>query len=192
MAVQAVHSRALLAWKNLDPEIQEAWNFYACDVPSRRPPHTTDNHISGHNLFVSAYHGFAQLGEEHVPQPCPYGVFPIFHCGFNSVEVVDMSDIRLRLNVSVETCETPQRYRLAVRLQFTNVGAGVRPGFMRSFIADSNLSVCDGVSEIYIQNYREIWGIDSSNYRVYMRYFLIDTMTGYRNLYKSQSFEIVP
>lgn len=36
--------------------------------PHRLPfDHTT--RISGYNLFVSAYHGFATLGNEHVPSP---------------------------------------------------------------------------------------------------------------------------
>lgn len=184
---QAVHSRALKAWKNLDPCVQESWNFYACDVPSRRPPHTTDNHITGHNLFVSAYHGFARLGCEQVPQPCQYDKFPILLCGFNSVEV-ERDVMRLRLNVSLKDCRNPQRYRLAVRLQLTRVGAGKRPGYMRSFVAESNLSSCDDVSEIRIPNYRHIWDIDSQEYQVNMRYFLLDTITGYRNMYKTILF----
>ena len=50
------------------------------------PPHTPNprllvqhrqHHLlSGYNLFVSAYHGFAQLGNEHVPEPQPYPQFP--------------------------------------------------------------------------------------------------------------------
>jgi len=45
-------------------------------VPSHRPPYDDNHHISGYNLFVSAYHGFAQLGREHVPAPQPYPQFP--------------------------------------------------------------------------------------------------------------------
>ena len=34
--------------------------------------------ISGQNLFVLAYHGFATLGNEHQPSPVPFESFPPF------------------------------------------------------------------------------------------------------------------
>ena len=39
-----------------------------------RPPFYDKGHISDYNLFVSAYHGFAQLGHEHVPEPKPFSL----------------------------------------------------------------------------------------------------------------------
>lgn len=38
-------------------------------MAAHRPPYGDGNSISGYNLFVSAYHGFAQLGDERVPVP---------------------------------------------------------------------------------------------------------------------------
>lgn len=69
MEAQSVHLRALQAWRALTPAVQELWNSLAVVVPSHRPPFKKDHHITGHNLFVSAYHGFSQLGNEHILSP---------------------------------------------------------------------------------------------------------------------------
>lgn len=71
-----VHHRAILAWQHLPHSVQLQWNHYARSVPSHRPPYDNNHHISGYNLFVSAYHGFAQLGREHIPEPQPFPEFP--------------------------------------------------------------------------------------------------------------------
>lgn len=39
------------------------------EVEPHRPPFDHKAYISGQNLFVSAYHGFATPGNEHVPSP---------------------------------------------------------------------------------------------------------------------------
>lgn len=67
-----VHRRAILAWQGLSHMQQLKWRKLAVGVASHRPPFGDGNHISGYNLFVSAYHGFAQLGNEHVPIPRPF------------------------------------------------------------------------------------------------------------------------
>lgn len=41
---------------------------------SQRPPYAPKTSISGYNLFVSAYHGFAKLGNEHVSSPRRKGI----------------------------------------------------------------------------------------------------------------------
>ena len=64
-----VHHRAILAWQQLQHSVQLEWRELAKSVPSHRPPYDNNHHISGYNLFVSAYHGFAQIGCEHVPAP---------------------------------------------------------------------------------------------------------------------------
>ena len=64
---QLVHHRAIVAWQHLEHSVQLQWNEFAKVVPSHRPPYNEHHHISGFNLFVSAYHGFAQIGCEHVP-----------------------------------------------------------------------------------------------------------------------------
>ena len=67
-----VHRRALAAWRRLDHETQLVWNEYAREVEPHRPPFDHSSWISGQNLFVSAYHGFHTLGNEHVPSPAPF------------------------------------------------------------------------------------------------------------------------
>ena len=42
------------------------------------PPFDHKAFISGQNLFVLAYHGFATLGNEHQPSPVPFESFPPF------------------------------------------------------------------------------------------------------------------
>ncbi|MDD3945788.1 MAG: hypothetical protein PHS38_13925, partial [Bacteroidales bacterium] len=69
---QSVHLRALAAWRTLDHQVQLQWAGYAGEVAAHRPPFLHENHISGYNLFVSAYHGFATLGNEHVPAPARF------------------------------------------------------------------------------------------------------------------------
>ena len=177
MRVQDVHSRALQSWRLLEPEEQEQWNEYAKSVPSSRPPYSSDTHISGHNLFVSAYHGFATLGVEQVPTPRPYEQFPIVSCSYHSAETDNDDSLRLRLKVNVLDCENPQRYRLAVRIQLTKVGGGKRPGYMRSFVAESNFVSADGLVEICLPDYQKSWRLESQESQAHMRYFLLDTET---------------
>ena len=64
-----VHRRALAGWRTLEQEEQEVWNVLATPVVSHRPPFDGNGRISGQNLFVSAYHGFYTLGNEHIPTP---------------------------------------------------------------------------------------------------------------------------
>ena len=47
-------------------------------VEPHRPPFDHKARISGNNLCISAYHGFATLGREHTPSPAPFEKFPTF------------------------------------------------------------------------------------------------------------------
>ena len=95
---QQVHLRAIAAWQHQDHSVQLQWNELAKSVPSHRPPYNEQHHISGFNLFVSAYHGFAQLGREHVPVPQPYPLFPISHL---QLLQIDAGGHRLKHNLIV-------------------------------------------------------------------------------------------
>ena len=187
---QEIHLRALAAWRELSPIVQEQWNMLALTVPSHRPPFDKKHHISGHNLFVSAYHGFAQLGNEHVPVPRSYEDLPIFTCDYACAVVVNGSDLSLRLRVRLEPGIDPARYRLSTRLQLTRPGCGRNSGFLRSFIASTNCSATDCIVEIYVPGFRSVWNLDTdlSSYQVHMRYLLIDSETGYRNIFRRKSF----
>ena len=53
---KGLHHRAILAWQTLTPRQQQEWRRLAVGVAAHRPPFGDGNHISGYNLFVSAYH----------------------------------------------------------------------------------------------------------------------------------------
>lgn len=190
-AIFEIHRRALAAWRTLEHDAQLRWNEYAKAVPSHRPPFDGASHITGHNLFVSAYHGFAQIGNEHIPEPREWRPFPVVHIKFRSaVEVDDGRSVRIGFKVTFEDGTDANRYRLHLKMQLTSLGAGVRPGLMRTFVAEDNCSVAPD-KEVYvlIENYREIWELsESSNCQVHCRYSIIDTVTGYRNHYEKSSF----
>lgn len=188
MEVQSVHLRALQAWRTLEPVVQEQWNMLALTVQSHRPPFRKDHHITGHNLFVSGYHGFAQLGNEHIPVPRAFEGLPVFDCEYHSACVQEGSTLCIKLRTTLDRKAAPSRYRLAVRIQLTTPGSGRRPGYLRSFIAADNCSASDCIVTVLVPGYRDIWDLDLETYQVHMRYFLIDSETGYRNIYRKKSF----
>ena len=189
IAVSEIHQRALAAWRTLDHDVQLRWNEYAKAVPSHRPPFDGTSHITGHNLFVSAYHGFAQLGNEHIPEPKEWNQFPL-----TSLEIVSATSGQqgsLILSFKVKQSQTiPNRYRLLIKLQLTKPGAGKRPGYMRNFLADENCASDESIVTLYIPDYVSIWGLNLNHYQFHCRYTLIDTKTGYRNNYLDMSGEV--
>jgi hypothetical protein len=158
-------------------------------VTAHRPPFLNENHISGYNLFVSAYHGFASLGNEHVPTPKPFEEFPPFHAEFISAQVVGESDLLLQFSLSVYgTCE-PLRYRTLGKIQLVAPGRGCHPGKMRNFLSTEISAVTQNtrIISFTIYNYRDVWSLDLPEFTLHLRYLLLDNITGYRNLPKSLS-----
>ena len=190
MEQQSVHARALEAWRNISEDDRQKWTEYAADVVTHKPPFDGLSRMSGHNLFVSAYHGFAQLGAERIPVPVPFEGFPVFDISLASAEVLDSGLMRISFRVKLGDSRVFSRYRLAARLQLTSVGGGKRPGLMRSFTALQNCQDQESDAVILIPVYRDVWDLDLNEYTVHVRYFLIDTLTGYRVRYKSKSFQI--
>ena len=166
-----VHHRAILAWQQLPHSVQLEWRELAKSVPSHQPPYDNHHHISGYNLFVSAYHGFAQLGREHVPQPQPYPQFPPA-----SLELLDstcnngIATIRCRLTLAAT--DNPNRWHISARIQLTALGVGCDPSKMRTYMGIRN-----GANEV-------LFTVPAPNIEAiqpYIRYRLIDSATGYRN-----------
>ncbi len=180
MEHQAIHLRALGAWRGLAADMQNQWNSLSAPVHSHRPPFRKDHHISGYNLFVSAYHGFAQIGDEHIPEPTPRRSFPPFSVELAGCEAVE-EVLAVRFKVSMPQESEPTRYRLHTKIQLTAPGAGKRPGYMRVFVADENCGGNEGVVEVRVPDYKTVWGLDLSSYTMHCRFCLIDTVTGYRN-----------
>ena len=186
----ALHSRAIAAWQSLDHAVQLQWNTLAEKVPSHRPPFIPDHHISGYNLFVSGYHGFAQLCDEHIPVPAAFEAFPVFTVEYQSAEVVESDDLVLRFRVRLDGGADPTRYRLLTKLQFTSPGKGRQPGYLRNFIAEGNCIAADCIVEVPVPDYRDVWDLDLQEYQVHGRFLLLDSRTGYRCNFKRRSFAV--
>lgn len=183
-----LHRRALAAWQTLDHDVQLQWNTYAVAAPSHKPPFDGSTHITGHNLFVSAYHGFAQLSDEHVPEPAPWEEFPLLHLKFSSAVAVGDSDLQMTFRASLPECSDPTRYRVVAKLLMTEPGHTRTGGFYRTFLALSNCPSTDAEVRFIVPDFHNLWPISGPLYQVHCRYLLIDTENGYRNIFRKASF----
>ncbi len=181
---QSVHLRALAAWRTLDHQEQLQWAGYAGEVAAHRPPFLHENHISGYNLFVSAYHGFATLGNEHVPAPARFEAFPPFYASFVSAQVAGNADMVLRFSLFVGGTDDPLRYRALGKIQLVAPGRGCHPGKLRNFLSvEASPDPSNPRTILFnIPDYRSKWGLDLPGYTLHLRYLLLDTVTGYRNV----------
>ena len=178
-----VHHRAILAWQGLSNRQQLKWRKLAVGVAAHRPPFGDGNHISGYNLFVSAYHGFAQLGNEQVPVPRPFEPFPIFSLDFVGCSMASLFDMGLRFRLTMCGTDEPSRYRVLGKIQLEAPGVGRNPGMMRNYLSES---IPTGiVSEIVFNVPRKRFDIDM--FQLHVRYLLLDTKTGYRSQYHTIS-----
>ena len=147
--------------------------------------------MSGYNLFVSAYHGFASLGNEHVPAPVPWEKFPVHSVGgVDSVSVVDGS-LQLGFKIWMEEGVEAGRFALLVRLQLTKPGGGRDVGKMRNFLAEGNLPGGWSVATVSAEDFLNVWDLELPAYTVHIRHVLLDRRSGYRNIYSEKSYEIV-
>ena len=171
-----VHHRAILAWQQLPHSVQLQWRELAKSVPSHRPPYDDNHHISGYNLFVSAYHGFAQLGREHVPVPQQYPLFPISHLQLLQIDSAGSSGtVCLHCRLTLQNTDNITRWHVSAKIQLTAQGVGCDPGKMRTYLA-----IREQQNEIVFN----IPCPDIEDYQVHLRYRLVDSVTGYRNNWK--------
>ena len=185
LAQTDLHHRALEAWRSIPWEEQKIWNRYAVEVPSKRAPYDKRAHISGYNLFVSAYHGFATLGNVHVPEPRAFEKFPPFAVEVGGASVVE-GMLVLPVSVVIEAAFTPERFRLLAKIQLTRPGKGRNPGKMRNVLADRTC----GSSSVNLFIDPSIWSLNQQQYQVHARFILLDTVTGYRSQYHQQSTSV--
>ena len=176
MKVVSVHQRALQAWRSLPHEEQLRWEPYAKVVEPHRPPFDHKARISGNNLFISAYHGFATLGNEHIPSPAPFEKFPTFLVKILGATVVEDT---LLLRWKLDMIDKEGRYRLLTKIQLTRPGRGWDTGALRNFLAEGTAKDTAVISRI--TGYTSIWGLDLDSYQVHARCILLDTKTGYRS-----------
>jgi len=178
-----LHKRAIKAWQGLSHETQMIWRRMARGVASHRPPFGLKNSISGYNLFVSAYHGFAQLGNEHIPEPVVFEPFPIFSMDYLDCSAADDGLLRIRFRLTLCGAGEPWRYRVLGKFQLGEPGCGRNPGLMRNCLSESVPSGECSVIEFLIQDTVPALEIK----QLHLRYLLLDTKTGYRSQYHSLS-----
>ena len=168
-----IHRRAILAWQQLQHSVQLQWRELAMSVPSHRPPYNDVHHISGYNLFVSAYHGFAQLGHEHIPIPQPFPKFPSSSLELLQIDsATSPSTLILRCRLFLSDTDNPERWYLSARIQLTVPGVGCDPGKMRSYIG------------VRTTDDKVVFNLPKPNIPdcvAHIRYRLLDSITGYRN-----------
>ena len=119
-------------------------------------------HISGNNLFVSAYHGFALMGNEHTPAPQPFRMPPPFLVSFEAA-IVEDGDLLLTVDAHVSQDAHPERYRLYSRLRLTYPGKGYGVRGMRGFLAEGD---CSGQMTIRIPAYTEICNLTEERFQI--------------------------
>ena len=187
---QEVHLRAIAAWQALESSVQKEWNAISPAVIVHRPPFDNKAHMSGYNLFVSAYHGFASLGNEHIPEPVPWEPFPRYAMeSVHAIEVVG-EDLLVSLDAFVEDVPMAERCRFLMRAQLVSPGRGRNTGKMRNSLATGLCSRCAQVAVFPLRDYVARWGEDLHEYTLHCNMVLLDTSTGYRNIWKPFKFAV--
>lgn len=178
-----LHKRAIKAWQSLLHDTQIIWRRMARGVASHRPPFGQKNSISGYNLFVSAYHGFAQLGNEHIPKPVMFEPFPIFSMDYLDCSTTDGGLLKLRFRLTLCRAGEPERYKVLGKFQIGEPGCGRNPGMMRNCLSKSIPSGECSVIEFLVPD--NVPALEMK--QLHLRYLLLDTKTGYRSQYHSLS-----
>lgn len=178
-----LHKRAINAWQSLEHTDQLRWRKLADGVASHKPPFGHKNSISGYNLFISAYHGFAQLGDEHCPTPRPFEPFPIFSMDYLGGRKGKNGMLELNYRLTLCGTTTPERYRVLAKIQIEEPGAGRNPGKMRNCLSHSIPSTV--TSEVLFEIPDSKPNVHTK--QLHIRYLLLDTITGYRSQYHSLS-----
>lgn len=182
-----VHRRALAAWRTLDQATQTLWHEYGKEAVPHKPPFDNQAHISGQNLFVSAYHGFATLGNEHIPTPQRFVKFPPFAVRMENGVRVDGSLVIPTVVTMAEGLDAG-RYRLLAKLQLAEPGKGRHPGLLRNYLADANCYAAQ--IRVTVPGYTEQVGFELEQIQVHARFVLLECVTGYRSLAQENAFVI--
>ena len=172
----SIHQRGLQEWRNLSHDEQLEWNALARTVRSKRPPFNTSSHISGYNLFMSAYHGLACIGNERIPEPQPIPDFPVIHLKHSSSIVINESDLQISFRIT--SAPIPETMRIIGKLQLTAPGYSAHRGKFRNHIGAVTST---GHVTFTVPDFKTICGVELQEYQVHMRYFLIDADSGHRS-----------
>ena len=172
----SIHQRGLQEWRNLSHDEQLEWNALARTVRSKRPPFNTSSHISGYNLFMSAYHGLACIGDARIPEPQPIPDFPVIHLKHSSSIVINESDMQISFRIT--DAPIPETMRIIGKLQLTAPGYSAHRGKFRNHIGAVTST---GHVTFTVPDFKTICGVELQEYQVHMRYFLIDADSGHRS-----------
>ena len=172
----SIHQRGLQEWRNLGHEEQLEWNALARTVRSKRPPFNTSTHISGYNLFMSAYHGLACIGDERIPEPQPIPDFPVVCLEMASSTVINETDLQISFRITGDII--PMNIRVVGKLQLTAPGYSPHRGKFRNHVGTIGN---DGHVTFIMHEYKAVSGLDLREYQIHMRYFLIDSQSGHRS-----------
>ena len=172
----SIHQRGLQEWRNLGHEEQLEWNALARTVRSKRPPFNTSTHISGYNLFMSAYHGLACIGDERIPEPQPIPDFPVVCLEMASSTVINETDLQISFLITGDTI--PMNMRIIGKLQLTAPGYSPHRGKFRNYVSTIDN---DGHVIFIMHEYKTASGLDLREYQIHMRYFIIDSQSGHRS-----------
>ena len=145
-----------------------------------RPPFDHKAHISGNNLFVSAYHGFALLGNEHIPHAQPFQALPPLNVSFCDAVVKD-GTLLLSVDAHVSQDIQPERYRLYARLRLMDPGRGYGVRGMRGVLAEGD---CSQLMTISIPGYNDYWSFNEDCFQIQAMCILLDSITGFRSQYQ--------
>ena len=181
----SIHQRGIREWKRLCHDEQLEWNALATSVKSKRLPADPSCRICGYNLFISAYHGLACIGDERTPEPQPLPNFPIVFLELASVAVPTGSDMLISFRLTGDTI--PGNMRIIGKIQLTAPGYSCHRGKLRNHIGTIN---DDGQVIFMICNYKDTFGLDLQEYQIHMKYFLIDADSGHRSKENSLSVGI--
>ena len=181
----SIHQRGIREWKNLDHNEQLEWNALAKSVKSKRLPAEPSCHISGYNLFMSAYHGLACIGDERVPEPQPLPAFPIVCLDLTSATLINNIDLQLTFRIT--TGYISDTLIIIAKIQLSAPALSSHKGKLRNYIGTRTND--DHVSFI-IPDYRTVSGLDLKEYQVHARYLLIDSKSGHRSIEQILSVRI--
>ena len=172
----SIHQRGLQEWRNLGHDEQLEWNALARSVRSKRPPFNTSTHISGYNLFMSAYHGLACIGDERIPGPQPIPDFPVIHLTLASATVTNETDLQISFRITGDTI--PLNMRIIGKLQLTAPGNSPHQGKFRNYVGTVGN---DRHVTFIMHESKTVSGLNLREYQVHMRHFLIDADSGHRS-----------
>ena len=98
-------------------------------------------------------------------------------------------DCVFRVSLLPVTPDLIKHLHFVLKLHITHTSGGIRPGLMRSFLSMPTESP-DRI-QVLIPDYKNAWHLDTSviagltgnhqQYQSHIRYFLIDSQTGYRS-----------